>query len=52
MKHLIFISFLTLMFANSVMAETVSCINGVREDGITACDKCGDNCDWKIENGK
>ncbi|MBR3662554.1 MAG: leucine-rich repeat domain-containing protein [Alphaproteobacteria bacterium] len=52
MKHLIFISFLTLIFANSVLAETVSCINGVREDGITACDKCGDNCDWKIENGK
>ena len=52
MKHLRFIGFFTLMFVNPVLAETVSCINGVREDGITACDKCGDNCDWKIENGK
>ena len=29
----------------------VSCINGLREDGITACEKCGDNCNWKIEDG-
>ena len=29
----------------------VSCINGLREDGVTACEKCGDNCNWKIENG-
>ncbi|MBR3501899.1 MAG: leucine-rich repeat domain-containing protein [Alphaproteobacteria bacterium] len=29
-------------------AVTISCINGVREDGVTACEKCGDNCDWSI----
>ena len=49
MKHLIFIGFFTLMFTNPVLAETVSCTNGVREDGITACDKCGDNCDWSFD---
>ncbi len=27
----------------------VSCINGLREDGITACEKCGDNCDWSFD---
>ena len=49
MKHLIFIGFFTLMFVNQVLAETVSCTNGVREDGITACDKCGNNCDWSFD---
>ncbi|MBR1399653.1 MAG: leucine-rich repeat domain-containing protein [Alphaproteobacteria bacterium] len=49
MKHLRFIGFFTLMFVNPVLAETVSCTNGVREDGITACDKCGDNCDWSFD---
>jgi hypothetical protein len=27
----------------------VSCINGLREDGVTACEKCGDNCNWSFD---
>ena len=32
-------------------AENISCINGLREDKTTPCDKCGDNCDWEIKDG-
>ena len=32
-------------------AANISCINGLREDKTTTCDKCGDNCDWEIKDG-
>ncbi|MBR2299946.1 MAG: leucine-rich repeat domain-containing protein, partial [Alphaproteobacteria bacterium] len=30
-------------------ADVISCTNGLREDGVTACDKCGDYCDWAFD---
>ena len=30
-------------------ADVISCTNGLREDGVTACDKCGDHCDWAFD---
>ena len=54
-KHISVMSIAMMMFVitNESRADStkVSCINGLREDGITACDKCGENCNWKIEDG-
>ncbi len=38
-----------LITTTESQATTISCINGLREDGITTCEKCGDNCNWSYE---
>ena len=53
MKNVLLITSATIMtfgIMSESWAEFISCINGVREDGITACDKCGSNCDWSFDS--
>ena len=50
-------TFLALLFTIAIIAESqaevISCVNGKYADG-TACEKCGDNCNWSfdLESGK
>ena len=49
MTIFIFVLITSFVLISESNAKTISCTNGIREDGITECLKCGDNCNWSYE---
>lgn len=51
-KGILFIGAITLCtnVIYRAQAKVISCINGLREDKATICEKCGDNCNWSYDD--
>lgn len=49
MTIFIFVLIPSFVSISESKAKTISCTNGIREDGTTECLKCGDNCNWSYE---